>query len=198
MKRAWRSRRRLWSVLVALGCVVALDGLLCFVIVVASTIGRLQEGSVEAYATAVRIRTVLYAGPAAILAWGRIVTKYPADDRRYLQWLRLTPWTIRRPLPLGSCLPTWGDVAIVAVLTALALGGPLLHPAAVPLAATCTYFLCGTAQLVRARRWRNVLVCAALIVLAALLREPWWILSIAIIGVILLRGGCAPASRVFN
>jgi hypothetical protein len=35
-------------------------------------------------------------------------------------WLRLTPWTHKKPLPLGPVHPVWQDVVVIGALTAIA------------------------------------------------------------------------------
>jgi hypothetical protein len=76
----------------------------------------------------------------ACFAYGgfRTIAFHPALQPRYRQWLRLTPWTSSRPLPLGPIHLVWQDGVF---LLPVALLAALLH-ATNPLALV-PYFLGG-------------------------------------------------------
>lgn len=58
---------------------------------------------------------------AVIFALYRLFRFHPAANRYYAAWLRQTPWTPDKPLPLGPVHPVWQDVAVLAVLGAIAM-----------------------------------------------------------------------------
>lgn len=44
---------------------------------------------------------------------------HPSLDPRYWKWLKMTPWTWRKPLPLGPAVPTMGDYAGIVAVTVM-------------------------------------------------------------------------------
>jgi hypothetical protein len=44
----------------------------------------------------------------------RVMGYHPEYAGEYKRWLELTPWTSRKPLPLGPVAPTWGDGLFMA------------------------------------------------------------------------------------
>jgi hypothetical protein len=63
---------------------------------------------------------------ASSLACGirRAMGFHPAYDNAYKRWLELTPWTSRKPLPLGPVAPTWGDGLYMATIILLSSTQP--------------------------------------------------------------------------
>ena len=57
---------------------------------------------------------------AGAFAGYRLVRFHPACNKAYAAWLKLSPWTAAKPLPLGPVHFVWQDVAVVGALTALA------------------------------------------------------------------------------
>lgn len=58
------------------------------------------------------------------IAAGGIGCRHPASDRRYINWLKLTPWQRGTPLPLGPVLLNWLDAfgfGFLALLSAAML-----------------------------------------------------------------------------
>jgi hypothetical protein len=82
--------------------------------------------------------TVLFACAAYGLL--RILPYHPVTRPGYKQWLELTPWTVRQPLPLGPVHGVFRDLLAVLVLTAcgVRVGMHWAVPAAV---AGMTYLL---------------------------------------------------------
>ncbi len=64
-------------------------------------------------------------GVAAVF-WGvrRVAAFHPWYNGDYRQWLRLTPWTSRKPLPMGPVVPTWGDGLYLATILLLSTTAP--------------------------------------------------------------------------
>jgi hypothetical protein len=66
----------------------------------------------------------------ASVSWGigRVSAYHPAYQRDYGNWLASTPWTLRKPLPLGPVALAWEDGAFMA--TVILLGATLPEPRA--------------------------------------------------------------------
>jgi hypothetical protein len=62
---------------------------------------------------------------ACIYAIFRVWAFHPALRPGYCQWLRSTPWSIAKPLPLGPIHVVWQDVLLLGLL--FALGWPRLQ-----------------------------------------------------------------------
>ena len=67
----------------------------------------------------VTIRMVLLGGAAGVYAFYRLCRFHPALNRRYSDWLKLSPWTADKPLPLGPIHPVWQDGGVIGALAAL-------------------------------------------------------------------------------
>ncbi len=74
------------------------------------------------------IKIVLLAGGAMVYALYRIWRFHPRCNSAYLVWLRLTPWTADKPLPLGPVHPVWQDAVVIGVLTLIAKWQAHLDP----------------------------------------------------------------------
>ena len=62
---------------------------------------------------------VIMIGFAVGYAVYRVAAFHPAFRTDYYEWLRGTPWTSRKPLPLGPIHVVWQDLLMLAVLLAL-------------------------------------------------------------------------------
>lgn len=54
----------------------------------------------------------------------RVAGYHPMYDISYRRWLELTPWTSRKPLPLGPVALTWGDGLYMATVILLSATQP--------------------------------------------------------------------------
>jgi hypothetical protein len=54
----------------------------------------------------------------------RVMGYHPYYAGHYKRWLELTPWTSRKPLPLGPVAPTWGDGLYMATVILLSATQP--------------------------------------------------------------------------
>jgi hypothetical protein len=54
----------------------------------------------------------------------RVMGFHPIYDNAYKRWLELTPWTSRKPLPLGPIALTWGDGLYMATVILLSSTQP--------------------------------------------------------------------------
>src|SRR2546430_2449077 len=50
----------------------------------------------------------------------RVMKFHPVVQAKYRQWLELSPWTNRLPLPLGPVMFVWQDAVLIGAVTALA------------------------------------------------------------------------------
>lgn len=66
----------------------------------------------------------------AALAYGayRVVAFHPLYRANYRAWLERSPWTGRKPLPLGPIALVWEDGVVLSLLALLSLVDPALDP----------------------------------------------------------------------
>jgi hypothetical protein len=95
---------------------------------------------------------------AVIYALYRLVRFHPACNRPYAAWLRLSPWTSARPLPLGPVHPAWQDAVVIGVLTAMAQWLAHADPALPVVAFGLTWLIGMTILLAVTRIWSAFLV----------------------------------------
>jgi hypothetical protein len=92
---------------------------------------------------------------AAVYAAYRLWRFHPACNQAYANWLRLSPWTAAKPLPLGPVHPVWQDGAVLAALAALAyLSAPTgwVYPV---IALVMIYLIGFTFLLLFTRQWAH-------------------------------------------
>ncbi len=58
---------------------------------------------------------------SAVYGIYRVIAAHPFYRPPYRRWLAQTPWSLGKPLPLGSVLLNWQDFAVVGVFVALPL-----------------------------------------------------------------------------
>lgn len=124
-----------------------------------------------------------------LIAWGvvyglyRSIAFHPVWRAPYRNWLAVSPWRPGLPLPLGPVHLVWQDALFMAVLVALAVIVSHAHPA-IPLIAVLGGYLLGmTANLIRTRQPRSVLVILAIIPLTWYVWDrPWLILLVTAVG----------------
>lgn len=66
---------------------------------------------------------------AGLHALVRLWRFHPACHRAYADWLKSSPWTADKPLPLGPIHPVWQDAMVIGVLTAIAAWHAQANPA---------------------------------------------------------------------
>ncbi len=71
---------------------------------------------------------VLFGTAAGFYAAYRLVQFHPVCNRGYREWLKLSPWTAAKPLPLGPVHLVWQDIAVVGALSAIAGWCARLNP----------------------------------------------------------------------
>jgi hypothetical protein len=108
------------------------------------------------------IRTVILAGAGCAYALFRLYRFHPVCNPAYANWLKLTPWTVAKPLPLGPVLPVWQDAAVIGILAVVAQWHAHV-PAAVPVAAFVFAYLVGFTLLMSlTRSWWHFVVLSFL------------------------------------
>ncbi|MCB9866086.1 MAG: hypothetical protein H6816_05575 [Phycisphaerales bacterium] len=173
----WRRFRQLYPLAtVLLVSLLGCDAVLHWVY------GYLQATDCTLQQMHLTMRTVTYCVLTSTMMLFRANHTNPTDSA-YLGWLRTTPWTIARPLPLGPMFLTRMDWLVIAILTALAwLGGPIVHPAAVPVAMLLFHVLITGAPLLDTQRWKPILVALLFIIVAVLLfTRPWLMLGVVVL-----------------
>jgi hypothetical protein len=71
----------------------------------------------------------------------RVLAFHPAFRPAYREWLERSPWTSRKPLPLGPVALLFEDTLMLGLLTGLAITQPGLHPARVVTLALIGYLV---------------------------------------------------------
>jgi hypothetical protein len=112
---------------------------------------------------------------------------HPACNRAYAAWLKLTPWTAAKPLPLGPIHPVWQDAAVIGLLSAIAHWHAHTDPLWPVIAFVSVYLAGMTILLGVTRRWWHFLALGFLwpsLMLPVMAGTPGIIIVAAIIGVI--------------
>ena len=65
-------------------------------------------------------RACILGTAAGFYALYRLWRFHPACNTAYAAWLSTSPWTPRKPLPLGPVHPVWQDAVVLGVITAVA------------------------------------------------------------------------------
>jgi hypothetical protein len=81
-----------------------------------------------ALATFAIMRKVVIAGSTAMYAMYRLARFHPACNQAYGFWLKQTPWTAAKPLPLGPANPVWQDLVFLGALAGLGWWDARLSP----------------------------------------------------------------------
>ena len=95
-------------------------GLISAVIWLIAAVARMDPQTVFAMQEIVIVWKVLLGAAAGFYAVYRLGRFHPACNRGYREWLKLSPWTAAKPLPLGPAHLVWQDAAVVGALAAIA------------------------------------------------------------------------------
>jgi hypothetical protein len=132
----------------------------------------------------VLIRKIMLCGAAAVYAAFRLVRFHPACYPGYAGWLRLTPWTSDRPLPLGPVHPGWQDAIVLAVIAVIANWHAGLDPA-LPVIIYSLVWLTGmTLLLVITRAWGACLILGFLWPAIFLPRMQGWSMGFLVAAIV--------------
>jgi hypothetical protein len=99
------------------------------------------------------IRSGILGTAAAVFALYRLCRFHPAGNLGYAAWLRSSPWTPDKPLPLGPVHIVWQDVVVVGVLAALAQWHDHVNPALPAIAFGIAWLAGMTLLLALTRTW---------------------------------------------
>ncbi len=103
------------------------------------------------------IRMVILGMAAALYAVFRIVRFHPICNQVYADWLKTTPWTAARRLPLGPIHPVLQDAIVVSILAVIAQWHAHVE-ATLPVSIFAFFYLAGlTVLLAATRRWWSCL-----------------------------------------
>lgn len=116
------------------------------------------------------IRAVVFIGAAVVFALVRLWRFHPACNPAYSTWLRLSPWTPAKPLPLGPVHLVWQDAAVAGLLAWLTWWQAHSNPLGPVVAFGLVYFGGFTLLLAAVHRWAH---CVALGFLWPALMLPW-------------------------
>jgi len=112
-----------------------------------------NAGDISNAGEIVNIRMTIIGGAAALYAAFRLFRFHPACNHAYANWLRLSPWTPRKPLPLGPVHFVWQDAAVIGVLSAIAFWHAHVDPLLPVEIFALAYFGIFTLLLLYMRRW---------------------------------------------
>src|SRR5436190_19696300 len=99
------------------------------------------------------LRKIMLCSAAGLYAAFRLLRFHPACYPGYAGWLKQTPWTPDRPLPLGPVHPVWQDAVILALIGAVANWHARFDPA-LPVIVYAVVWLIGLSLLlVVTRAW---------------------------------------------
>lgn len=99
------------------------------------------------------VRSLILGTAAAFYALYRLWRFHPACNLGYAAWLRSSPWTPNKPLPLGPVHLVWQDAVVLVVLTVLARWHAHVDPALPVIVFGLTYLIAMTLLLAFTRTW---------------------------------------------
>ena len=100
-----------------------------------------------------RIREIILGTAAGFYALYRLGRFHPACNSSYATWLKTSPWTPRKPLPLGPVHPVWQDAVVLGVITAFARWHAHVDPALPVIVFGLVYLAAMTLLLAVTRTW---------------------------------------------
>ena len=99
------------------------------------------------------MRAVILGGAAGVYALFRVLRFHPKCNLAYAAWLKLSPWTAGKPLPLGPMHLVWQDLAVIAILTLIASWRGHVNPALPAMVFGVVYLSVMTILLPFLRQW---------------------------------------------
>jgi hypothetical protein len=185
--RAFHSRAA-WPPTVAVALFVILYAMLAGTIWAIERLAPNGQDALAELPELARTRTILLITAAGAFAIYRLARFHPVWNRGYAAWLRLSPWTAERPLPLGPVHLVWQDLVVLGLLTAIAAGhkdADLYEPVA---AFVLVYLVGWSVTLAFTRTWASCLWLGFLwpALLLPVARTPWaaTVLVLALVGVL--------------
>jgi hypothetical protein len=104
------------------------------------------------------IRMLILGVAAFCYAVFRLIRFHPACNQAYAAWLKLSPWTVAKPLPLGPVHLVWQDGVVIGALAAIARWHAQGNPALPLLVFASVYLVSFTLLLAYTRTWMHCLV----------------------------------------
>jgi hypothetical protein len=80
----------------------------------------MKTGQLSSIPEVFNVRSGILGTAAGIYALFRLGRFHPAFNSSYAAWLKATPWSSARPLPLGPIHLVWQDAVVLGTLTAVA------------------------------------------------------------------------------
>src|SRR5580765_387984 len=147
-----------------------------------------HAGSIEADVLDLNnIRLIILVSAAVAYGFVRLWRFHPACKPAYCSWLEMSPWTARKPLPLGPIHLVWQDAVVLGVLAAVARWHAHASSWVLPFDFAIAYLGGLTALLAITRRWTACLLLGFLwptLLLPAARGWPFIVVFAAIIFVI--------------
>jgi len=126
---------------------------------------------------------ILAAGTYAVF---RIWRFHPACNHAYAAWLKLSPWTAERPLPLGPVHPVWQDAVVAGVFAFLAFAHAHINPL-VPVMASGFVYLVGMTGVIAYTRMFASLTALLFLWPAMLLPAlEGWPVALLVVGILVV------------
>lgn len=143
------------------------------------------KGQISTMPEIMNIRAGILGTAAGVFALYRLGRFHPACNPGYAAWLKRSPWTPDKPLPLGPVHIVWQDAAVVGVLAGLAHWHAHVDPALPLIVFGAVYLAAMTLLLAFTRTWMPCL-CLGFLWPALSLPAAKGLPTFGILGAILL------------
>jgi hypothetical protein len=111
------------------------------------------NGQLSGLPEVMNTRAAILGTAAAFYALYRLWRFHPACNLGYTAWLKSSPWTPRKPLPLGPVHPVWQDAVVLGVLSAFARWHAHMDPALPVMVFGLVYLVAMILLLALTRTW---------------------------------------------
>ena len=111
------------------------------------------KGEISAMPEIMVIRSVILGTAAGFYALYRLWRFHPACNLGYAAWLKSSPWTSAKPLPLGPVHVVWQDAVVIGALACLARWQGYIDPAVPVIVFVLGYLIAMTLLLAFTRTW---------------------------------------------
>jgi hypothetical protein len=111
------------------------------------------SGQLTGLPEVMNIRAGILATAAGFYALYRLWRFHPACNSAYAAWLKTSPWTPQKPLPLGPVHPVWQDVVVLGAMTLFAQWYAHVDPALPVIVFGLVYLFAMTLLLAVTRTW---------------------------------------------
>jgi len=111
------------------------------------------KGEISSMPEIMNIRSVILGMAAGFYALYRLWRFHPACNLGYAAWLKSSPWTSAKPLPLGPVHLVWQDAVVIGVLACLARWHAHIGPALPVIVFVMGYLIAMSLLLAFTRTW---------------------------------------------